>query len=406
MKPLPNDAFLLENLLSNMSDVIYFKDLESRFTMVNQACADKHGRGSPESLKGTSDFDTFSNEHAEQAYADEQRIIQTGEPLDAIEEEETWPDGSSTWASTIKMPLRDDSGTIIGTFGISRDITERKSAEQRALQYANQIRSIKEEMEEEVRLAGQLQKNFCPVSYPIFPEGASAEENCVDLLYSFSLNRQVTGDYCAIKRLSATEVGLFICDVCGTGVRAALGTALIRGVMQEISDHGREPEIYLARMNELLTPLLRKKELMLDVTACYMVVNIQSGLIRLANAGHPWPILFRDTFSAEWLCGGNGTVGPALAVEAAPIYVAVECSMQPGDAVVLFTDGLYSVENHADDSYGKKRLLDSAQSFAGEPLTDIFQGLKDDVLAFTRDGKFDDDVCLVGVNLKKLMEKK
>ncbi len=404
MKQLPTDEFLLENLLGNMSDVIYFKDLKSNFIMVNQACADRHNRGSAESLKGTSDFDTFSKVHAEQAYADEQRIIQTGEPLDAIEEEETWPDGSSTWASTIKMPLQDDAGTIIGTFGISRDITARKTAELRASDYANQILAGKEEMEEEVRLAGRLQKNFCPASYPEFPEGVSPEESCVDFLYSFNLTSQVTGDYCAIKRLSATEVGLFICDVCGKGIRAALGTALIRGIMQEISSFEQEPEAYLSRMNELLIPLLRKKELMLDVTACYMVVNVQTGAIRLANAGHPWPILFRDTFSAEWLCEEVEAVGPPLATEDNPGYVAVECSMQPNDAVVMFTDGLCSSENNAGNLYGKKRLLDSAQSFSGEPLAEIFQGLEADALAFSRDGKFADDICLVGLSLRKRMD--
>lgn len=403
MKPLLDDEFLLEKLLSNMTDVIYFKDLESRFIMVNQACSDKHGQGSPEALIGTSDFDMFSKIHAEQAYADEQHIIQTGEPLDEVEEEETWPDGHSTWASTIKMPLRDDHGTIIGTFGISRDITDRKKAELRARDYANQIMLIKEEMEEEVRMAGQLQKNFCPTSYPVFPEGASADENCLDLLYAFNLNQQVTGDYCAIKRLSATEVGLFICDVCGTGVRAALGTALIRGVMQEISTLGREPGVYLARMNELLLPLLRKEEIMLNVTACYLVLDVATGVVKLANASHPMPIVFRDEQAAEWLCDGADSIGPPLAVEAGCSYATVECEIGPGDAVVLFTDGLFTVTNNADDFYGKKRLLDSAHSLTGEPLEDIFEGLEGDALAFSSEGKFSDDVCLVGLSLRKLM---
>jgi PAS domain S-box-containing protein len=404
MDQLPDYGFLLENLMNNSSDSIYFKDLQSRFIMVNQTCADKHKWTTPEAIKGKTDFDTFSREHAEQAYADEQRIIKTGEALDSVEEKETWNDGSVTWVSTTKMPLKDERGKIIGTFGISRDITERKEAELRAKQYADQVREIKEEMEEEVRMAGRLQRNFCPSSYPVFPEAADPEDSCTEFLYSFNLSRQVTGDYCAIFKLSENEVGIFISDVRGTGIRASLGTALIRGIMQEISGHGRDPSAYLGRMNDLLLPLMKKEGLMLDVTACYLVLDVSTGKIKLVNAGHPMPILFRDSAAAEWLFDSSENVGPALAVESDPAYVTVERQIQPEDAVVLSTDGLYTVENSLGDPYGKKRLIDSAHSLAGESLKEIFEGLEGDALAFSRDGKFNDDVCLVGVHLKKLME--
>ena len=80
-------------------------------------------------MVGKSDFDLFSDEHALQAFEDEKRIMQTGEPVIDLEERETWPDRPDTWVSTTKMPLRDAQGRIIGTFGVSRDITARKRAE-------------------------------------------------------------------------------------------------------------------------------------------------------------------------------------------------------------------------------------------------------------------------------------
>lgn len=404
MDQLPHYGFLLENLMNNTSDSIYFKDLQSCFIMVNQACADKHGWDSLESIKGKSDFDTFSKEHAEQAYADEQRIIQTGEPLDSIEEKETWPDGSETWASTTKMPLRSEAGEIIGTFGISRDITAHKEAELRALRFADEICTIKEEMEEEVRMAGELQKNFFPSGYPAFPEGASAEEGCIEFLHRFNLCRDVSGDYCAISRISSHEVGIFLCDVCGVGVRAALVTALIRGVMQEIASLENDPGAYLARMNELLHPLLHQEGLLLEATACYLVFDAGTGTVRVANAGHPMPIHFRDGYAAQWLCEGTSCVGAPLAAKPGSSYETAELRISAEDSVVLFTDGLCSVANNVDDAYGMKRLIDSAHSLAGEPLADIFQGLEGDALAFSKEGKFADDVCLVGFHLRKLME--
>ena len=115
--------FLLKALLDNTTDHIYFKDRESRFTKVSTAMALRLGLASPEEAIGKTDFDYFSEEHARQAFTDEQRIIQSGKPMVGIEERETWTDGREAWVMTSKMPLRDELGTIIGTFGVSRDVT-------------------------------------------------------------------------------------------------------------------------------------------------------------------------------------------------------------------------------------------------------------------------------------------
>ncbi|MGB7749689.1 MAG: PAS domain S-box protein [Verrucomicrobiia bacterium] len=125
---LRHEQILMAALMENIPDGIYFKDPASRFLRVNHAQSRKLGRGDPAQLIGKSDADFFSGEHARQALADEQEIIRTGQPLLNAEEKETWPDGTVTWVVTTKLPLRDAAGRIIGTCGISRDITERKLA--------------------------------------------------------------------------------------------------------------------------------------------------------------------------------------------------------------------------------------------------------------------------------------
>lgn len=122
---LVQEQYLLRLLMDNVPDHVYFKDAQSRFLAVSRSLARRHGC-EPADLKGRTDFDLFAREHAEQAFADEQRILRTGEPIVAVEERETWPDGRVSWVSTTKLPLRDASGRIVGTFGISRDITERR----------------------------------------------------------------------------------------------------------------------------------------------------------------------------------------------------------------------------------------------------------------------------------------
>ncbi len=130
LRELREEIFLLETLMDTIPDSIYFKDRESRFTRVNRYTAVRLGVSDPAQVVGKTDFDFFTTEHAEQAFRDEQQIVRSGKPIVGLEEKETLPGGAIRWVSTTKMPLRDTNGTIIGTFGISRDITEKKRAEE------------------------------------------------------------------------------------------------------------------------------------------------------------------------------------------------------------------------------------------------------------------------------------
>ena len=121
---------LLHTLMENTPDHIYFKDTESRFIRINRSLADRFGLKNPADAVQKTDFDFFTREHAQQAYQDEQTVIESGKPIEGIQEKETWPDEQDTWASTTKVPIRDREGRIIGTCGISRDITEYYRAQQ------------------------------------------------------------------------------------------------------------------------------------------------------------------------------------------------------------------------------------------------------------------------------------
>lgn len=126
-KALAYERDLFRTMMDDTTDRIYFKDRESRFLIINRAQAGLFGLSDPSQAVGKTDFDFFSEEHARQAYADEQQIIHSGMPIVGLEEKETWPDGHETWVSSTKFPMRDREKRIIGTFGISRDITERKA---------------------------------------------------------------------------------------------------------------------------------------------------------------------------------------------------------------------------------------------------------------------------------------
>ena len=120
---------LLAAFLENIPDNVYFKDRDSRFIALSESLARCFGCQRAAEAIGKTDFDFFSAEHASPAFEDERRIILTGQPILGKLERETWPDGRITWAVTNKLPLRDDTGAIIGTFGLSKDVTESKRLE-------------------------------------------------------------------------------------------------------------------------------------------------------------------------------------------------------------------------------------------------------------------------------------
>lgn len=127
-KELELERYLLQSLMENLPDNIYFKDRDSKFIRVSRAMADWFNLADPSDAVGKTDQDFFTDEHSAQARADEVELMELGEPVLDKVEKETWPDGRTTWVSTSKLPLRDRERNVVGTFGVSRDITAQQEA--------------------------------------------------------------------------------------------------------------------------------------------------------------------------------------------------------------------------------------------------------------------------------------
>ncbi len=139
-----NHALLFKRLMENTPGSVFFKDLNGRFIAINKTCATKFGLERPEEAIGKTDFDFFAIEHAQIAMEDEQMVIATQQPIVSKEEREVFNNVDRTvkWASTSKYPLLDDDGTIIGTYGITQDITEKKLQFEEVERLRKQVESI------------------------------------------------------------------------------------------------------------------------------------------------------------------------------------------------------------------------------------------------------------------------
>jgi PAS domain S-box-containing protein len=148
---LAKEKYLMDALMNNVPEFIYFKDLESKFIKNSKSHVRAFGLESPEQLYGKSDFDFFDVEHAKPAFEDEQKIIRTGKPLINLIEKEVKKDGRISYVSTTKLPLYNEKNEIIGTFGISKNITELKEYELATNRLAEELKTREKEMQATIK---------------------------------------------------------------------------------------------------------------------------------------------------------------------------------------------------------------------------------------------------------------
>ncbi|MGH9359236.1 MAG: response regulator, partial [Terriglobia bacterium] len=124
-----HEKSLVSAIMENIPDAVYFKNMQGKYTRVNQGFIRKYGLSGPSEAIGKTVFDFFTGEYSQYAHDTEQEVMRTGQPLIGMESEQTWPDRPATWASVTKIPVYDQEGNVAGLFGLARDITARKLAE-------------------------------------------------------------------------------------------------------------------------------------------------------------------------------------------------------------------------------------------------------------------------------------
>ena len=395
---------LLAALMDHLPDNIYFKDRESRFIAVNRAMAEWFGVREPKEMIGVSDFDLFTWEHAQCAMEDEREIMRTGTPVVNREEKETWPDGHETWVSTTKMPLRDSDGNVIGTFGLSRDLTERKLAEKQLAQFAAELRAKNEALQEELEMARELQYTMLPQNYPRFAINGNADGSAAHFHHFYQPSTAVSGDFFDVFKIADNVAGLFICDVMGHGVRAALVAATTRALVGELKSKWTEPGAFLTELNRVLRHTLRNNKTPLFASAFYMAVNLADGQLCYANAGHPQPLHIHPNGSAHPVALPlNGKSGPALGLFDEAVYPASSVGLAPNDTVLLFTDGLFEVEGPKGEVYDYKCLRQAVERRSDQPMKELCRAVIDEVQQFSANREFSDDVCLLAMQIERLI---
>jgi sigma-B regulation protein RsbU (phosphoserine phosphatase) len=392
------DHELLMSLMDTIPDRIYFKDREGRFLSVNQAMREFLQMPDQESVQGRTDFDFFLPSHAQPAFNDEQWVIATGQPIIAKIEREDRADGVVTWVSTTKVPMRDAAGNIIGTCGISRDVTEEHHKTAQMENYAQMLAEKQAQTDQELMLARQVQQAMLPQIYPCVPRGAKPEDCALRFSHRYIPEAMVGGDFFTVTPLSDTQVGVLICDVMGHGVPAALITAVQRVLVEELLGIAAEPGRFLTGLNARLHHFFDPLPTSMFVTGFYLVIDAASGVVRFANAGHPRPLLLSRSTGEVRVLGADQLKPPfALGVIPDSVYAEEEEKIASGDTLFLYTDGIFDLGEGKELAFGDKRFLDMVHGAAAKTGEAFLDDLLDRARAISGTSVFEDDVCLVTI---------
>jgi len=272
--------------------------------------------------------------------------------------------------------------------------------EDRVAARTHELHEKNQQMKEQLQMARELQVALLPQQFPTVPAGVLPHESALSFLSLYFPTGDVSGDFFSVFPVGEKAAGVLICDVMGHGVRSALITGMIRGLVGEHAQLAADPGELLTRINRGLTVILKQAGTTMFATCFYLVADIQRRELRFANAGHPSALhVRRGGISAEKLDGQDAR-GPAMGIFSSATYTTSTRSMAKGDLVMLFTDGLFEVEDATGAFFNEEKLRTTVSRHAALAPEEFFDRVLADIRKYSQRDTFADDVCVVGMQIR------
>ena len=272
--------------------------------------------------------------------------------------------------------------------------------EERVQRRTKELREKNQQMEEELQMARELQVALLPQQFPTIPRGSPPHESALTFLSLYFPTGNVSGDFFSVFPVGEKAAGVLICDVMGHGVRSALVTGMIRGLVEEHAPLASEPGELLTRINRALTVIFKQAGTTMFATCFYVVADVERAQLRFANAGHPSALHVRREIAFAEKLDGEKSRGPAMGIFPSATYRTVTRPMAKGDLVMLFTDGLFEVEDATGAFFNEEQLRTTASRHAALGPKEFFDQVLGDIRKYSQSESFEDDVCVVGVQIR------
>lgn len=394
-------------IAENSNDIIWVLDAETlTFTYISPAILQMRGFTMEEGLRERLP-DVFPPEHLKRVLffiENELEKEKTGlyDPNRSIifEAEQYTKNGSTIWVEINTRFLRDAEGTLVGVQGSTRNITDRKRLEQERDAYAGHLEDLVDEKTRELSLrveknrqemeaAQQVQRAILPQQPP--------RSSLVTVAYRYSPMDALGGDFLSFTSFKETDsLGIFIGDVSGHGVEAALYTMMIKAVSDRLlRDHGLDPADFLRVLNQELCKSMQSHFL----SAIYGIVSRgddTAASFTFAKAGHPFPIVYRkESDTVSYVTAPGIALGLFNDIAQSPVAVPLSA----GDRIFLYTDGFIEALNEEREIFGFDAFLSLIHDAhrTGRTIEETLDCIAGAIDAFRRGTPQEDDMVLIGI---------
>lgn len=258
------------------------------------------------------------------------------------------------------------------------------------LKRAMEAQSLLSDLEKELTIARGIQQSTIPHNFKPFPD-----INTFEILGTTIPARQVGGDFFDFFPLDNERLGFVIADVSGKGIPAALFMAMSRSIIRAVAQRTLRTDECLKECNRILCI---DNDSCMFVTTFYGIFNIQTGLIEGCNAGHPPPYILKSDGSITQIARNEGT---PLGVATDSTYTQHTFTLQKGDSLILYTDGITEALNIKYELYKEERFEKNLKQWNTGDLSSLFKNILSDIHLFTTGSVASaDDITLLGI--KKL----
>ncbi|OUW16861.1 MAG: hypothetical protein CBD18_06005 [Opitutales bacterium TMED158] len=392
---------LLQAIVTILPCRIFVRDIEDRFVMINEEYRRAFDLETSEEVVGKKLSEIRDNDQARSIEATDREIIRTGQPVYNELEFNKSLLGKERWVLNSKVPLIGPDGKTEGIVGMTHDITEQKLAEERAQAAGKELANKNEQFEAELFVARQLQEQLMSMGFDNKSRYARQGQNWqLEASYLYSPSHHLAGDFFYLLPIGQNQLGILVCDVMGHGIKAALVTMLIRGLMLETPVLLTEPEKVLKHLNDNLTELAEDQEFPRFVTALYTVINLDSGEIRISNAGHPAPIWrVQDKTGAHYELCPIDSIGPALGLIEDETFQSNQLDLKEMTEILFFTDGIIEQKTQSGEEWGVENLEEAVLDHESDELPEQLRAISEDLKEVAGARELSDDVCIIAVRL-------
>jgi len=286
--------------------------------------------------------------------------------------------GEEIFVHTSLSPIIDADENITGIISYTMDITAKLNADKIIIE--------KERIDNELKIAHDIQMNMVPTDFPLFENNLG-----VDLYACLIPARGIGGDLYDAFSMDDEAIFFTVGDVSGKGVPAALLMARTVTLIRSIARQTTEPNMILNQANN---ELYRNNEQCMFITLICGVLNIHSGKIKYANAGHNFPVLVGQHGKSIFV---ESAVSSPLALMENTEYEVFELELSPGDKLVLYSDGITESFNSEREQFGEERLLKSASQDSTETTNIIVDKIISDVKNHAGDVEQSDDIVVLAI---------